>query len=702
MASRISLNKSSSEAFTNEQLFYIIGALTTEISRLDTPNSNELVSSILEIKWTQMGSNFINAYVRFLTVLVSGVPRWWFDVTTKMVEGFQEEDDTSAQHLVIRHILKLMPTVVSSLQSILSNNFPHKTESKPPTIRYLNNLLKVVDYAPELRSSIWSLIFERVIQLDVELQDLLLDSDEEDDEEDDEDEDEEDDEDDEEDEDEDEMGTPPSSSNQGIIPHVKHHEDINDDEDDGMLDVSKIVQANSQSSLNSHSTMEDTHDSEKSQSHKHNDRDGDEDDDEIHGVSTLFDDDEDDYEYDIEGGIDVLAIRNKLDAIMTLLFDYVEKKITPEGVSEEHGEAQILFTTLLAHFQSYILSTHRTRSVQFLLFRAAHAHPALLDAFLVSLIEIALSPSEVMDKRLKAMQYISSFIARAKGLSRIQILFVVSILVDWVKRYVEEREGEVESKPGSMGRFKMFYAVSQALMYIFCFRHTILRVSDRDSNNKLGNDFKNDINNKNTNVTNTTSNRNDSTTEASSVVIRKSSADSEWECNLDKLFQRIVISKFNPLRYCRDTVVSKFAQLALRENLVYCFTIMEQNRLGSKQQDSSVNNSSQSSLSRPSAINNSDVNGSTSSLAKYMFHTSRHKDFVMLDAYFPFDPMHLPNSKRLIDPIYVEWVADEEDSDSEEADDDEEGEEGDDDEEEESDDGESSDSEDDSDAEEDD
>lgn len=626
LASRINLTKASSEAFTDEQMFYIISALTGEISRLDNPNTDQLVSAILRIKWFTKDRVFINSYVRFLTVLVSGVPRWWSDVTRNMVKGFITEENTETHHNVIKHVLKLMPTIVSSFQTILSENFPHKSESKQQSMRYITNILRVVDYVPELRSSVWSLIFEHIIQLDVELQDLMNYSDEEDEEDDEDNEEEEDDSDSDSDSDE-EMSTPPSAENNGLSPRMRYHDEGSDD--DGVLDVSKI-----QTSAHADGT---TRSGEDDLDESQNGKNDDDDDDEVRGVATLFDD-EDDGEYIMDNGIDVRAIRDKLDSIMVLLFKYIDAKLNSDTLLEQNGEAQVLFLTLLAHFKSFVLSTHRTRSVQFLLFKATHSHPELIDGFLASLIEIAIAPQEVMDRRLKSMQYISSFVARAKGLSRTQLIFAVSILTEWLNRYVQEREVEVDGLPGGMGRFKMFYAVSQALMYIFCFRHDMLHVQSDDNQSKSN-----------------------------------GTRDSEWECSLDKMFQRIVISKFNPLRYCRDTVVSKFAQIAHRENLVYCFTIMEQNRLGPKQAASlaSSNNGNPYLSSNISDSSNKRPQASlSSSFAKYMFHNARHKDFVMLEAYFPFDPLFLPICKKVISPIYVEWVQDEEDSESEEVDDD--------------------------------
>ena len=66
-----------------------------------------------------------------------------------------------------------------------------------------------------------------------------------------------------------------------------------------------------------------------------------------------------------------------------------------------------------------------------------------------------------------------------------------------------------------MERFKLFYAAFQALLYIFCFRHELLSTTEND-----------------------------------------------WECDLDKFFQRAILTKFNPLKFCDETVVYIFAKLA--------------------------------------------------------------------------------------------------------------------------------------------
>lgn len=296
-----------------------------------------------------------------------------------------------------------------------------------------------------------------------------------------------------------------------------------------------------------------------------------------------------------------LQQHDKLDALVVFLLRHLEKQFTVAKVAS--GEATPLFIMLLDIFKDIVLPTHTTRAVQFIVFHVAHAHQDLLDAFLAALIEEALNPKSDGSRRQKAMQYIASFLARSRGLSRNQMVFVVSFLGTWLSRYISERESEVDTAQ-SMARFRMFYAAVQALFYIFCFRHEMLRLED----------------------------------------------GSGWEGDLDKLFERLVASKFNPLKYCKSTVVAMFARIARSENVAYCFTIMDQNRLGRLRQP------------------NDTVDGGVIKLQRTPALWSGQKEFVQLESYFPFDPLTLRGARRIIAPEYIEWaeVSHESESESEE------------------------------------
>lgn len=285
----------------------------------------------------------------------------------------------------------------------------------------------------------------------------------------------------------------------------------------------------------------------------------------------------------------------KLDMIMELLMKTTDFSLTSEEL--DTGGGVDLFNTLTSLFKTHILSTHFTKSIQFLLFRVSQYQPMLADSFLVMLIDIGFNPLEITEKRLKALQYLSSYIARAKNLTKHQVVFVVSYLIGWISKYIDERELEVHdltkltsSSAGGMERFRLFYAAFQALLYIFCFRHQ-----------QLG-----------------------------KPAEEVAAGESEWECKLDKFFQRAIIAKFNPLKYCDETVVFIFAKLATKLNICYCYSIIEHNKRERVTQGNS---------SLPSSFGN-----------------FRHKqEFLDLEAYFPFDPMVLPQCKKLVKENYIEW-----------------------------------------------
>lgn len=305
--------------------------------------------------------------------------------------------------------------------------------------------------------------------------------------------------------------------------------------------------------------------------------------------------------YEPSSTASIKTMVSKLDGVLDLLLQTTEPAFSEEEIAQGNGVT--LFNTLSLLFKTHVLPTHFTKLIQFLLFHVSQYQPEFADSFLVLLIDVAFSTSETIEKRLKALQYLSSYIARAQNLTRHQVVFIVSYLMGWINKYITEREHEVfefsDSSSGGMERFKMFYATFQALLYVFCFRH---------------------------------------------YQLKKNDSDSEWECDIDKFFQRVIITKFNPLKYCDETVVYIFAKLATKLNVCYCYSIIEHNK-----RERMI----QGNLNMPSNVGN-----------------FRHKqEFLDLEAYFPFDPLVLPASKKIISQNYVEWslvnpVDDDEDEDS--------------------------------------
>ncbi|CAM9012675.1 unnamed protein product [Wickerhamomyces anomalus] len=295
-------------------------------------------------------------------------------------------------------------------------------------------------------------------------------------------------------------------------------------------------------------------------------------------------------------------LQEKLDNILSLVFENLQKHQLQTGLEEEEEKSVILYNTLTSLFKSHILPTYYTKSTQFILFYFTQRSPELMDSFLVTLIDLSFSQSETIEKRIKALQYLSSYISRANNLHKNQIVYVLSYLMSWLNRYVERREEEVDGSI-NMERFKLFYSTFQVLLYIFCFRHSILKNEDDD-----------------------------------------------WELEMDKFFQRILITKFNPLKYCNENVVLMFAKIAQQENVAYCFSIIQKNK-NEKLKGISGNNS-------VNTLNNGQLN-----LSK--------QQFVDLEGYFPFDPLFLKNSKKFLKDYYIEWssISKEYESDTDDFDD---------------------------------
>jgi RNA polymerase I-specific transcription initiation factor RRN3 len=70
-------------------------------------------------------------------------------------------------HHLLRHLLALVPTLPSTLQPLLVQNFPHKRQSHLSQITYIRNMLRITDYCPEIADNLLSTIIDRAIQMDV-------------------------------------------------------------------------------------------------------------------------------------------------------------------------------------------------------------------------------------------------------------------------------------------------------------------------------------------------------------------------------------------------------------------------------------------------------------------------------------------------------------------------------------------------------
>jgi RNA polymerase I-specific transcription initiation factor RRN3 len=94
------------------------------------------------------------------------------------------------------------------------------------------------------------------------------------------------------------------------------------------------------------------------------------------------------------------------------------------------------------------------------------------------MVERALDNTRPVGTRQAAAAYIASYVARAKLMPTKDVRAVVRILCRWLGEFVDVRS--VDCNGPDVNKFRLFYAVVQAVMYIFCFRWRELREECED------------------------------------------------------------------------------------------------------------------------------------------------------------------------------------------------------------------------------
>lgn len=344
-------------------------------------------------------------------------------------------------HTLLRMLISLVPTLSPSLSPLLTQHFPSKREPRFAQICYIDNLLAVTEYCPALSEDILGLVIERALNIDVEIQ-----------------------------------GEPEDWEDA--------EEELAGKEGD-VLGVKDIVDR---------PTAEDE------------DEDSSDDDEGELNLDDLDSDDEpnpvsdDEAERRRKGGKGmseatvrkVLESRGKLDAILKVVFDHLatahsvlplptttatstipittsaETTPTPEHpVSPEVVARRLaLFRTLLDIFDRTLLRTFKTRNTQFLIFYLCSLDVASSDHFVGVLLGRALFETDAAAvTRVAAAGYVASFVSRAKFVDASMTRKVVRHLCQFL-------EGQMDDQVGGAGQqhLPVFYAVAQAVLYIFCFR----------------------------------------------------------------------------------------------------------------------------------------------------------------------------------------------------------------------------------------
>lgn len=162
---------------------YII-ALTNNVTLLDS--SRGLVHAVIDCYWVARNENFVRSYRQFLRSLLEIHPAFTSTVLSMLVKMFvdtpsprmQQEDDPKIQrmrlqnrvHDTLRFVLRQGSMTATYLQPVLNSEFPFPTDTSQAHTNYISNILKVADYCPELKRAILSLIMDKLVKIDVQIQ----------------------------------------------------------------------------------------------------------------------------------------------------------------------------------------------------------------------------------------------------------------------------------------------------------------------------------------------------------------------------------------------------------------------------------------------------------------------------------------------------------------------------------------------------
>ncbi|KAJ2831883.1 DNA independent RNA polymerase I transcription factor [Coemansia sp. 'formosensis'] len=588
-----------------------IAAVSANVSALDI-SYRELVGAILYSDWIAAPDDrFVHRYSTLILQIVSAHPAWVPQAMTALVRWFvygaQATEVVIAPavhdrlHALLEQVYRAIPTCGASMASAITEAHPFRTAKANIQVLFLQNVLRTLNYAIGLRRDVLHTVLNRIIQVDVEVQIEIEESDSAD-------------------EGDGDDNTAPNfgtADDEGVF-------EFEEDEVDDPVPI------------DSESEEEEEEESE--------------------GEDDDSDSDSDCSNTGKLGKIKFSSKRvvAKLDAIMSTLFTWLEQHSLPDEVTQEMSEATSqLFLVFLDLFNTVVLPTFKSRYTQFFVFYLCVKDPQYADVFLGTMMGAvgepvrSNAPGQVSaHTKIAAASYLSSFVSRARILASDIVRNVMGMLVQWACAYLEwqeqlQREAEEESQrrqphpwaktyaqaaantngglrnssnsssslAADFERHAVFYAVTQAIIYMFCFRW-------RDMAEAPG----------------------------GGPVVESELDNLRWCAEVEGI-QRIVFSKLNPLRACSSAIASQFAYVASQTNFMFCYTVLQQNRRTGNDTKESNNGEA------PTHSN--------------MLRTE-------LETFFPFDPMLLPISRQFIDDIYLEWQevgaeasSDEEDDNSE-------------------------------------
>ena len=314
---------------------------------------------------------------------------------------------------------------------------------------------------------------------------------------------------------------------------------------------------------------------------------------------------EDDENAEAERTKEIVGNVEKMDTMLDLMFTYYN-----QSFSKGSGEDKARITDMLiSQFATIVLPAHRSRHTQFLLFHFLQKSPNYVDTFIGVCVEITFDRKQPAPIRQAAGAYLASFVARGIHVPST----IVCDVFDYIGRELDRlrRQFEPTCRGPDLKRYSNYYNLVQVLLYMFCFRWRDLEIIDEADEDD------------------------------DELLLSTYRTEHSWRPGVKESLSINIFSKLNPLKVCSPAIINEFARVANHLGVVYVYHLLETNkRLRLSQL--AVSAGSLSQYGHPARETALSMNGDESQ--------------YRLDEYFPFDPYHLPKSKRWIESDYREWA----------------------------------------------
>ncbi|KAK5947567.1 DNA independent RNA polymerase I transcription factor [Knufia obscura] len=290
----------------------------------------------------------------------------------------------------------------------------------------------------------------------------------------------------------------------------------------------------------------------------------------------------------------------QVDMIMEVLFEYYSELMRTKSLELRDNAIE----QLIAQFNRFILPMYRSRHPQFLIFHFAQTDATKVDRFLTHCLTVLLDHKYSPVIRHAAGAYLSGFVGRGKNVSPDLVHGTLDLLCGELNQL--RLKYEPSCLQPDVKRYGDFYAMFQAVMYIFCMRWKDLSPSVLDAED--GDEYS------------------DLEDEDQPYSLPRPIQDS---------IHAAIYSRLNPLRVCYLDIVQMFARLTHALEIFYLTPKLEENKR--VRIATSWRSVADLSLNGPER------------------DTSWVGENGMLEGHFPYDPYHLPISKHWVEGEYIEW-----------------------------------------------